>query len=100
MREWLEAWLYRRPVIPVFFWGDLDYSGMAILRDLKAIFPNLEAWQPGYARMLARLNAGAGHLPDEAGKAGQLDPGDTGCPYADQELLPAIRKSGRFVDQE
>jgi hypothetical protein len=27
-------------------------------------------------------------------------PGETGCTYADQELLPAMRQYGRFIDQE
>lgn len=99
-RDRLEAWFYKGVNLPVFFWGDLDYSGMAILRELKAVFPNLVAWQPGYAPMVARLEAGTGHLPEEAGKERQLDPGVTGCAYADQVLLPAIRLAGRFVDQE
>lgn len=100
MRKRLEAWLYGEAYFPVFFWGDLDYSGMTILRELKAIFPNLEAWQPGYVPMVARLEAGTGHLPEEAGKERQADPSVTGCAYADQVLLPAIRLTGRFVDQE
>ena len=28
------------------------------------------------------------------------DPGDTGCPYADRELLPALRASAAGIDQE
>ncbi len=28
------------------------------------------------------------------------DPGQTGCAFADRILLPAMRSSGRFVDQE
>ena len=35
-----------------------------------------------------------------AGKEGQSDPGDTGCAYADRELLPALRASEAGIDQE
>lgn len=30
----------------------------------------------------------------------QIDPGETGCPYAGEVLLPTMRRHGRFVDQE
>ncbi len=43
---------------------------------------------------------GRGHYPNMADKTEQKDPGLTGCTYADEKLLPAIRASGRFVDQE
>jgi hypothetical protein len=46
--------------IPTFFWGDLDYSGMAILASLRSIFASARAWEPGYAPMLARLTRGDG----------------------------------------
>ncbi|MBT4075489.1 MAG: hypothetical protein HOE78_02800, partial [Gammaproteobacteria bacterium] len=29
---------------PVWFWGDLDYSGMAILKVLRQRFENVQAW--------------------------------------------------------
>src|SRR5262249_18004085 len=41
--------------IPAYFWGDLDYSGMAILASLRGTFPSARAWRPGYDPMLARL---------------------------------------------
>jgi hypothetical protein len=85
---------------PVYFWGDLDYAGMAILKELRVIFPNVRAWQPGYARLLARLSSDEAHTPEEAAKTGQSDPGATGCAYADTVLLPGIRAQSRFVDQE
>src|SRR5262249_30375548 len=76
------------------FWGDLDYAGMTILRRLRATFPSASAWQAGYGPMLARLEAGEGHLPDEARKGGQRPPLSTGCAYADGILLPALAKYG------
>jgi len=85
---------------PVWFWGDLDYSGMSILKVLRNRFDDLHAWEPGYAPMLEVLRAGGGHFAEIADKAEQIDPGDTGCCYADQLLLPVIREMGRFVDQE
>jgi hypothetical protein len=86
--------------IPAYFWGDLDYSGMAILASLRTIFPSAQAWKPGYGPMLSRLNAGDGHSPAESGKERQRVIDATGCAYADEELLPALRASGRFLDQE
>lgn len=83
-----------------FFWGDLDYAGMDILRALRSTLPGLQAWQPGYQPMLDALLAGQGHTPEQAAKERQLDPGLSGCTYADQQLLPALRQQGRFLDQE
>lgn len=82
------------------FWGDLDYAGMGILKALRNSLPNLQAWQPGYQPMLEILENGGGHTPEQAGKIGQNDPGETGCGYSDFSLLPSLRKQGRFVDQE
>ncbi|MGV3591871.1 MAG: Wadjet anti-phage system protein JetD domain-containing protein [Gammaproteobacteria bacterium] len=92
--RWLDANL------PAYFWGDLDFTGLGILKALRAILPRLQAWQPGYSALLERLLDGAGHSPAAAGKEGQNDPGYTGCAYADNTLLPALRATDRFVDQE
>jgi hypothetical protein len=86
--------------VPVYFWGDLDYSGFAILASLKTIFPSAQAWKPGYEPMLSRLKAGDGHSPAESGKERQRVVDGTGCAYADNELLPALRTWGKFLDQE
>lgn len=95
------AWLYSVDATrPVYFWGDLDYAGMAILKELRVVFANARAWQPGYNRLLDCLSTEESHTPEEAAKSGQIDPGLTGCMYADNVLLPAIRKKVRFVDQE
>jgi len=94
-----EAWLYAGVGEPaVSFYGDLDFAGLAILEQLRASFPACGAWRPGYAALLDRL--GSGHAPEEAGKERQQDPGITGCPFADEVLLPALRNEGRCVDQE
>ena len=97
-----ESWLFRETdeVHPVFFWGDLDYAGMNILKELRVVFPEMRAWELGYAPMVSAVRAGDGHPPDEADKENQLDPGNTGCTYADRTLLPAMRETGLFYDQE
>lgn len=91
---------WRQPAAGSFFWGDLDYAGMDILRGLRLALPELQAWQPGYQPMVTALLAGQGHTPEQAGKDRQLDPGRSGCAYADDVLLPALRSMGRFLDQE
>lgn len=84
----------------IYFWGDLDFSGMNILKELRVVFPEMLAWRPGYTPMVRAIEAGEGHPPSQADKENQVDPSHTGCPYADKELLPAIRKTGFFYDQE
>lgn len=99
LSQWLafsEWWFAQRPVSgQLFFWGDLDFAGMQILKSLRERFGEVRAWQSGYAPMLEVLGARGGHGRD----AVQLDPGGTGCEYADQVLLPAIRHQG-LMDQE
>lgn len=94
-----EFWLGHRQ-LPCFFWGDLDFAGMAILAALKQVFPGVEAWQPGYKPMLAILRDGGGHSSVGGEKDRQYHPGGTDCPYADYVLLPAIEEQLAFVDQE
>ena len=93
-----QHWLH--PDLPVYFWGDLDFAGMDILKGLRQSLPTLRAWEPGYQPMLESLNNGGGHSAVQAAKQRQLDPVTTGCSYADRILLPAIRTHSRFVDQE
>lgn len=94
------AWLFGRSELPVRFFGDLDFAGMQILASLREVFANAEAWRPGYWELVRVLSDGGGHLPAMASKERQTDPGATGCPYADGELLPLMRHRRRFVDQE
>lgn len=85
---------------PVYFWGDLDWSGMRILSAMRASFTGLEAWQPGYAPMRDALLRGEGHSPEAADKSGQVPLTETCCTFADSELLPALVACRKFVDQE
>ncbi len=85
---------------PIYFWGDLDYSGMAILKALQQRFDLIEAWQSGYEPMLQQLHEGNGHTALQSNKEEQVDPQITGCDYADHTLLPALRAVDLFVDQE
>ncbi len=95
------SWLFdANETLPCWFWGDLDYSGMQILKSLRHSFKDIEAWQPGYQPMLEALLAGHGHTPEEAGKVNQKPINNTGSIYADRELLIAIKKHRKFVDQE
>ena len=100
LRDGFEAWLFGKGSTPAFFWGDLDWSGMRILAAMRASFPGLTAWEPGYSAMLATLTEGMGHTPEAADKQGQKALASTGCAYSDTCLLPALAAIGRFVDQE
>ncbi|MDO3386543.1 DUF2220 family protein [Gilvimarinus sp. SDUM040013] len=93
-------WFDAHASVPVWFWGDLDFAGMAILRSLRASFAQTQAWQPGYQPLLELLQNGEAHSATMAGKTAQVDPGTTGCHYADEQLLVAIRRHNGFVDQE
>jgi hypothetical protein len=100
-QESFEQWWFAHapPPGPLSFWGDLDFAGMAILASLRQRFSKITAWKPGYQPMLEQLRQQRGHTLEAADKQGQVDPGTTGCLFADQELLPAIRKYGG-IDQE
>ena len=100
VRDEFELWLFGTDGTQAQFWGDLDYSGLRILAAMRASFPGLTAWQPGYGPMLSDLLAGHGHTPEAAEKQGQRAIACTGCHYADNELIPALDKTGRYLDQE
>lgn len=102
LKETVENWWlgYAESHISVCFWGDLDYSGMGILAALKKIFPEVEAWKPGYEKMLCAAQNQQAHEAANTDKKNQQDPQITGCTYADMVLLPALRSSLLFVDQE
>ncbi len=95
--------------IPCYFWGDLDYSGLGILGALRKIFPDMQAWTPGYDAMVSYHQSSISHSMACAGKDNQKDPGQIGsymqCDnmdynYADEILLPLLRKTEKFLDQE
>lgn len=96
----VEEWLFTNAPCPVRFFGDLDYAGMQILASLREVFPDAQAWVPGYGALARIVELGGGHLPTQAGKELQIDPGLTGCRHADQYLLLLMRAHGRFMDQE
>jgi hypothetical protein len=103
-QERLERWWWEehgdQALGPCAFWGDLDFAGMQILKALRGRFPQVAAWRPGYEPMLAALRARGGHQSTDAqGEAAQTDPQQTGCAFADEILLPAIRAHGQ-IDQE
>jgi hypothetical protein len=96
-----DAWWYDGGVAfgPAWFWGDLDFAGMQILKSLRGRFEDLKAWPVGYEPLRVQLEAGGGHGTRADDSKGQIDPVLTGCTYADSALLPAIRGRGR-MDQE
>jgi hypothetical protein len=96
-----DAWWYDRGAAAgaCWFWGDLDFAGMQILKSLRSRFDDLRAWRPGYEPMLAHLRTFGGYGTEPIEGKGQVDPGLTGCQYADSVLLPAIRRFGQ-MDQE
>lgn len=85
---------------PCYFWGDLDYSAMAILAALGQNFTGITAWQPGYRAMLSYHSRGFCHSGESSGKQRQIDPGDVHCRHANNILLPLLRSTKMFVDQE
>lgn len=101
MRAQFESdWFHPEDRWPVYFFGDLDFSGMAILAGLRRQFGNAQAWQPGYDILLQELLSGGGHSADQSGKSGQNAVLVTGCHYADTVLIPALQQTNRFMDQE
>ena len=99
--ERFDSWWYDNG--PAFgsswFWGDLDFAGMQILKSLRDRFEGLCAWAPGYESMRVQLQMRGGYGARIDDAKGQVDPIFTGCPYADSALLPAIRRYGQ-LDQE
>lgn len=86
--------------LPVYFWGDLDLAGMRMLESLTKHLPHARAWWPGYAPMVAALLQGNGHEPLAADKEGQACSELLTCPVAKTHLMPAMKSTGRFLDQE
>lgn len=100
--EKFERWWFNNQPLNgnLWFWGDLDFSGMCILKVLRQRFGDVRAWPEGYGALVDSIKRGGGHPADIADKNDQIDPGNTGCGYADNELLPLVRSTGRFADQE
>ena len=86
--------------ISTFFWGDLDYSGLAILSSLRSVFMGTTAWRPGYDLMIEHHKNGLSHHISSANKGTQSDNGLTGCLFADEILKPIIDNNDLFLDQE
>lgn len=96
-----ENWLLgKKGTLTSYFWGDLDFSGAQILKSLNVAFPGTLSWRPGYQPMLDVVRNGGGHPPLMAYKELQEDPIQTGCLFMDNELLPVMRRTGTFLDQE
>lgn len=94
------AWFEGDASVPLYFFGDLDWSGMGILVALRQRFPQISAWRPGYEPLRRYVEQGGGHLPQQARKGQQHFVAATGCLYADRVLLPTLIRHSRFADQE
>lgn len=96
--ERIEKWLFEDGNPEVYFWGDLDYSGVAIFVSLLRNFHEAKPWEPGYNHMFTLIKDG-GHSGIESNKQGQVKVYKTGNSYMDEKVLPVIEKYG-FFDQE
>lgn len=101
-RKRFEQWWYdaSNDSIACYFWGDLDFSGMAILKAMRVRFKTMQSWRAAYECAILYHQLEARHFAGDANKELQNDPGVTGCEFADQKLLPLMRKSQAFTDQE
>lgn len=66
--EAVGARLFGRSELPVYFFGDLDFSGMQILTSLREVFAQAHAWKPGYGELISVLSSGGGHSPEMASR--------------------------------
>jgi hypothetical protein len=95
------AWFQGGPFsCPVYFCGDMDWSGLSIFRALKPIFPGLKPWKTGYARMLQAAQEGCWHSLGMAGKIGQIPLDTCHDDWLDAHVLAFLKANHRFVDQE
>jgi hypothetical protein len=92
---------WQTPTLPIYFFGDLDWSGAQILKTLKQRYPQLAAWKPGYQALLSYASQVGGHAEEESGKGGQRRVEQTGDDWFDAHVLaPLIAGDIRLVDQE
>jgi hypothetical protein len=85
---------------PVYFCGDMDWSGLAIFRALQPVFPGIQPWRIGYEIMLQAARQGGGHAGAMAGKINQLPLDTSGDAWLDTHVLSFLKTHQRFVDQE
>lgn len=100
-RDAFRNWLYKdkETEFNVYFWGDLDYSGVHIFNTIKNIFPELQIWEPGYKKMLDAITINDFHEPKDSDKELQIKPHLIEDQYVDEILIPVLENE-RFVDQE
>lgn len=98
----VSAWTDITSALETWFFGDLDFAAVEILRALREIFPGTRAWEPGYRVLLERAKRGESHGPDEDARKGEQPTfaGETGCHFTDTRLLPFLNRCTRYVDQE
>jgi len=85
---------------PIYFLGDLDWSGLSIFRSIKTVFPELRPWKKGYKIMINARENGQCHSPKMAGKEGQKKIETTNDEWLDQNVVKLFNNAALFVDQE
>lgn len=98
--HFLHWWSSSNNSVPVFFFGDLDLEGVAIVKQLKHSFTNVVAMKSLYEILVKYNGSGvgysvSGHLPESLDALGAV-----GCETCDRILIPQLKRSGIFTDQE
>lgn len=96
-------WLYTKnqKEIEIFFWGDLDYEGMAILDALREQFENIKVWNKGYTPMIEAVENNFGHTPNMAGKENQREVKITSKEdNLERSIKELLLRKNTFIDQE
>lgn len=98
--SFMDWWFSKDQSIPVYFWGDLDFDGMSIIKSLREKFHNVIALKSTYEAMLRHHQNGVSHGDLNSRTHVQKDPIATGCAYTDSVLLPLLRETRQYTDQE
>ncbi|MGF1790961.1 hypothetical protein L4D21_10155 [Photobacterium profundum] len=86
--------------LQVFFAGDLDYTGIAIINALQSRFTKIKPFKPQYTALISLVKAGGGHSPEQADKEGQLLPSTITDPWLSEQLNGWTSWQRPFADQE
>lgn len=100
-RQFQDSWFSEGPVSqPMYYFGDLDPSGLRIYANMRQAFPDMRPWEQGYQLLIDRLRSGEGHRQENTGKSQQGDLINTGCAWMDRVVVPVMKETGLCVDQE
>ncbi len=99
-QQFLHWWYSPNNNLPVFFFGDLDLEGVSIVKQLKRSFANVVAMKAMYEILVKYNSLGVGYpasdqLPQSLASLGKVD-----CETCDRIVIPQLKRSGIFTDQE